>query len=124
VVNHLFGNTLALGVLLGHIGNVPVWFQALVHCALRAVLLRFRMQHTRGKGLLQLVGLLIVVQDKGVEETLASDLELDVVGLLALLDASGGSVLALADLKELNGAKLAQAHIFLVLPVYATMQGS
>lgn len=45
-----------------------------------------RCAHTRRKGLLQLVGLVGVLEHQGVEVLLASDLELDVVGLLALLD--------------------------------------
>jgi hypothetical protein len=55
----------------------------------------------RGKALLQLVGLVAVLEDKGVEVSLASDLELDVLGLLVLLDARGRSVLPTADLDEL-----------------------
>lgn len=39
--------------------------------------------------LLQLVCLLLVVDDQGVEEAGASDLELDVVGVLLDLDAPG-----------------------------------
>jgi hypothetical protein len=45
--------------------------------------------HTGRKALLELLGLVGVLQDKGVEVLLAADLELDVVGLLALLDARG-----------------------------------
>lgn len=45
--------------------------------------------HTRRKGLLQLLGLVVVLQHQGVEVLLASDLELDVVGLLVLLDPRG-----------------------------------
>lgn len=50
--------------------------------------------------LLKLVGLLRVLEDKGVEVALAADLELDSSGLLALLDASRAGVLAAADLNE------------------------
>lgn len=45
--------------------------------------------HTRRKGLLKLLGLVVVLQHQGVEVLLASDLELDVVGLLVLLDPRG-----------------------------------
>lgn len=45
--------------------------------------------HTRRQGLLQLLGLVIVLQHQGVKVLLASDLELDVVGLLVLLDPRG-----------------------------------
>jgi hypothetical protein len=45
--------------------------------------------HTRREGLLQLLGLVIVLEHQGVEVLLASDLELDVVGLLVLLDPRG-----------------------------------
>ena len=41
---------------------------------------------TWGKGLLELLGLVGVLQDESVDVTAASDLELDVVGLLVLLD--------------------------------------
>lgn len=58
---------------------------------------------TRGEGLLELVGLLGVLEDKGVKVALAADLELDGRGLLAALDASRAGVLAAADLDELSG---------------------
>ena len=45
--------------------------------------------HTGGKALLKLLGLVVVLKHQGVEVLLASDLELDVVGLLALLDPRG-----------------------------------
>lgn len=44
---------------------------------------------TRGKALLELLGLVGILKDKGVDEALASDLELDVVGLGVLLYAGG-----------------------------------
>lgn len=47
--------------------------------------------HTGRQALLQLLGLVIVLQHQGVEVLLASDLELDVVGLLVLLDPRGCS---------------------------------
>jgi hypothetical protein len=52
--------------------------------------------------LLELVGLLGVLEDKGVQVALAADLELDGRGLLATLDASRAGVLAAADLDELR----------------------
>jgi len=85
---------------------------------------RRRVAHTRGKRLLQLLGLVLVLEDEGVEVTVAADLELDLLGG-GLLDASSccvqnqswrsffgvfsrlrrglrtGSVLAAADLDEL-----------------------
>jgi hypothetical protein len=54
-----------------------------------------------GKALLELLGLVVVLENQGVEVLLAADLELDVVGLLVLLDPGGGSVLPAADLDEL-----------------------
>lgn len=53
--------------------------------------------------MLELVGLLRVLEDKGVKVALAADLELDGRGLLAALDASRAGVLAAADLDELRG---------------------
>lgn len=44
-------------------------------------------KRTRRKRLLELLGLVGVLKDKGVDEALASDLELDVAGLLVLLYA-------------------------------------
>lgn len=46
------------------------------------------MNRTGGKALLELVGLVGVLEDEGVEVLLAADLELDGLGLLVLLDAS------------------------------------
>ena len=46
-------------------------------------------EHTGGKALLELLGLVGVLENQGVEVLLAADLELDVVGLLALLDPRG-----------------------------------
>lgn len=42
-----------------------------------------------GEALLELLGLVGVLKNQGVEVLLASDLELDVVGLLVLLDPGG-----------------------------------
>jgi hypothetical protein len=58
-------------------------------------------RQVRGQALLELLGLVVVLQDEGVEVLLTADLELDVVGLLALLDARGGSIRPAADLDEL-----------------------
>ena len=44
---------------------------------------------TRGQGLLELVGLVGVLQDKGVDEALAANLELDLLGLAVALDPGG-----------------------------------
>ena len=46
-------------------------------------------QRTRGKALLELVGLVGVLENKGVQEALAADLELDLLGLAVLLDPGG-----------------------------------
>jgi hypothetical protein len=43
-------------------------------------------KRTRRQALLQLLGLIGVLEDQGVQVSLASDLELDVLGLCALLD--------------------------------------
>ena len=48
-------------------------------------------QHTRGEGLLELVGLLLVVEDEGVEVAAATNLELDLAGRLLNLDRCGGN---------------------------------
>jgi len=55
----------------------------------------------RGKRLLELLNLVGVLEDKGVELLGAPNLELGLVGLLVLLDPGGGSVLPAADLNEL-----------------------
>lgn len=46
-------------------------------------------RHTRRQALLELVGLLGVLQDKGVDVALAADLELDLLGLAVALDPGG-----------------------------------
>lgn len=48
-----------------------------------------RRARTRGERLLELLGLLGVLEGQGVEVLRASDLELDHSGLLALLDPGG-----------------------------------
>lgn len=47
---------------------------------------------TGGQALLELLGLLGVLEHQGVEVLLAADLELDVADLLVLLDPGGCSV--------------------------------
>jgi hypothetical protein len=44
---------------------------------------------TRGKGLLELLGLVGILEDESVDEARSPDLELDAVGLLVLLYAGG-----------------------------------
>jgi predicted transcriptional regulator with HTH domain len=51
-------------------------------------------ERTRGKRLLELLGLVGVLEDEGVDVPRAADLELDVVDLLVLLDARGCHTLA------------------------------
>jgi hypothetical protein len=46
-------------------------------------------RRTGGKALLQLLGLVRVLQDKGVQVPLAADLELDLLGVGVLLDPGG-----------------------------------
>jgi hypothetical protein len=53
-------------------------------------------ERTRGKRLLELLGLVGVLEDEGVDVPRAADLELDVVDLLVLLDARGCHSLVLA----------------------------
>ncbi len=50
-----------------------------------------RICHTGRKGLLELLGLVGILEDQSVQVLLAADLELDVLGLLVLLDARGCS---------------------------------
>lgn len=54
--------------------------------------------HTGRQGLLELLGLLGVLEHQGVQVLLAADLELDVLGLLVLLDARGCIFLLASDL--------------------------
>lgn len=51
--------------------------------------------------MLELLGLVRILQDERIEVSLASDLELGLGGLLALLDTGRGSILAAADLNKL-----------------------
>lgn len=44
---------------------------------------------TGREGLLELLGFLVVLEDEGVEVSLAADLELDLLGALVLLDPGG-----------------------------------
>lgn len=70
-------------------------------------------RHTRRERLLELVGLLGVLQDEGVEVALAADLELDRGDILAALDARRAGVLATADLDELGmSARASIPHIY------------
>ena len=46
-------------------------------------------KRTWGQALLQLIGLVGILQDKAVDEPVASDLELDLLRLTVALDASG-----------------------------------
>lgn len=58
---------------------------------------------TRRQGLLQLLGFLLVIDDKRVEEARAADLELGhhlAVGLSGLLDASRRGVFSASNLEE------------------------
>lgn len=48
-----------------------------------------RLNRTWGKGLLELLGLVGVLEDEGIDESRSPDLELDVVGLGVLLYAGG-----------------------------------
>ena len=54
-----------------------------------------------GQALLKLVGLVGVLQDQRVEEAVASDLELDLLGLAVALNAGGGGILAPGNFNEL-----------------------
>jgi hypothetical protein len=57
------------------------------------------------QALLELLGAVGVLEDEGVEVSLASDLELDVVCLLALLDARRCAELLLANCKTSTSGK-------------------
>lgn len=52
----------------------------------------FGVSRTGRQGLLELLGLLGVLEHQGVQVLLAANLELDVLGLLVLLDARGCSI--------------------------------
>ena len=86
-VQHLRGlsNTLAAGVLLGGVDNGKACLS--LSAAILTMDSRSKSQgkglHTGRKGLLQLLGLVAVLEDKGVEVVAAADLELDLlVGVL------------------------------------------
>ena len=74
-------------------------------------------------GLLQLLGLLLVVQDKGVQELGAADLELG--GILVLLDLDVAGVLAGGDVQELLEVLDLLGHIdfFLFLKLHFRGRG-
>ena len=68
-------------------------------------------KRTRGKRLLELLGLVRVLEDKGVDVPRAADLELDVVDLLVLLDARGcHSSVAIHIRKETHHASAMQGR--------------
>ena len=85
----LLGDALALLVLLGDVGDGKAFEDVLADCC-------FSRSpsfggggfcaHTWGKRLLQLLGLVLVLEDEGVEVAVAADLELDLLGR-GLLDA-------------------------------------
>ena len=86
-VQHLRGlsNTLAAGVLLGGVDNGEACSS--LSATILVAVLQSKSQgkglHTRRKGLLELLGLVAVLEDKGVEVVAAADLELDLlVGVL------------------------------------------
>lgn len=88
-------NALALGVLLGCLDDGESWRKSSCqYCDPSSLSLSLvparRSLHTRWERLLQLVGLVGVLEDKGVEALLASDLELGLrdTGALVLLYAS------------------------------------
>ena len=76
----------ALGVLLADVGDGKTWIFALDMCGGELAVWKER---TRGKRLLELLGLVGVLEDESVDVPRAADLELDVVDLLVLLDARG-----------------------------------
>jgi hypothetical protein len=57
---------------------------------------------TGRQALLELLGLLRVLEDQGVEEPLAADLELDLLGVLVLLDPGGCTKVPLSELRCTN----------------------
>ena len=59
-------------------------------------------EHTGGKALLELLGLVVVLKHESVEVLLAADLELDVVGLLVLLDACGCYQIVRVDIRDMG----------------------
>ena len=84
---------LPLLILLGRVRHCQRWhnpqishryFSHRSHATLKR-----ESERTRRQTLLQLIGLVGVLEDKGVEEAVASDLELDVVGLCAALYPAG-----------------------------------
>jgi hypothetical protein len=75
-------------VLLGNLGDLQVC-RVVPTSATTFSLGATVVRHTGRQALLQLLGLVGILEDKGVEVLLAADLELDVVGLLVLLDPRG-----------------------------------
>jgi hypothetical protein len=74
--------------LLGDVGKLQVWRKRMSVNFVPSRKYR-RREHTGGEALLKLLGLVGVLEHQGVEVLLAADLELDVVGLGALLDPRG-----------------------------------
>lgn len=81
----------ALGVLLANGGDGKTWDVLEMGPAGWVGRVREGVR-TRGKRLLELLGLVGVLEDEGVDVPRAADLELDVVDLLVLLDARGWRV--------------------------------
>lgn len=86
-VQHLRGlsNTLAAGVLLGSVdnGKACLSLSEIILVVVSQAESHGKGLHTRGKRLLELLGLVAVLEDKGVEVVAAADLELDLlVGVL------------------------------------------
>lgn len=88
---NLCGRVPALGVLLADVGDGKTWRFVLEMCGGGLAVVGER---TRGKRLLELLGLVGVLEDEGVDVPRAADLELDVVDLLVLLDARGWMVVS------------------------------
>lgn len=82
-----------LGGLLGAVGDIDD-LQSCLFVSLERRLLRFQprkrgLDRTRRKALLELVGLVGVLEDKSVQESVAADLELGLAGLAVTLDPGG-----------------------------------
>jgi hypothetical protein len=79
----LLCDALALLVLLGGVGDGKTYASGQLAVAILMIMLRGvggRFAHTRGKRLLELLGLVLILEDEGVEVTVAADLELDLLG--------------------------------------------
>ena len=91
----LLGDTLALLVLLGNVRDGKTCLLSAPIDSLILLLLAVsggfsnksgEIAHTRGKRLLELLGLVLVLENEGVKVAVAADLELDLLGA-GLLDA-------------------------------------